>query len=187
MRVADFKAFYWMKTDLTAFARKLGLPTHGYKPELSERIEHRLRGIRFVEKPAITRSSGARDSEKPLKRKTPVANYMSDDKTRAFFVSEIGRDFHFTYYLNQFRLAREGLTYGDLVDEWLAERTRRRSGSYQPASAEHGKYNRYIRDFFADPQNAGKSLRDSAASWNAVRQGRGDHRYKSRKRAAKLG
>jgi hypothetical protein len=66
-------------------------------------------------------------------------------------------DFHFTYYLNQFRLARQNLKYGELVDEWLAERERRQAPSYKPAIAEHGEYNRYIRDFFADEQNKGKS------------------------------
>ena len=117
-----------------------------------------------------------------MRRDTPVVHYKSDSKTRAFFESQIGPSFHFTYYLNQYRLARDGLTYGDLVDEWIAERDRRLMDGYTASIAEHGKYNRYIRDYFADEDNHGKSLRDAAASWNAIKNYRGEPRYRKRKK-----
>ena len=44
MSVDDFVDYYWFKDDLIKFAKKLGLDTRGYKPELSARIERRLRG-----------------------------------------------------------------------------------------------------------------------------------------------
>jgi hypothetical protein len=117
MSVADFKGYYWLKADLIEFAKRLGLPTHGYKPELSARIERRLRGLSDRPKSKPRRPRGPRDSDKPLRRDTPVVTYKSDAKTRAFFKSQIGPEFHFTYHVNQFRLAYPGLTYGDLVDE----------------------------------------------------------------------
>ena len=117
-----------------------------------------------------------------MTRDTPVVHYKSDAKTREFFKSLIGPEFHFTYYVNQFRLANDGLTYGDLVDKWIAERDRRRSDGYSAPIAAHGKYNRFIRDFFADPSNRGKSLGDAAAAWNAIKNSRGDQRYKPRKK-----
>jgi hypothetical protein len=177
MTVTEYRAYYWMKADLVRFARQLGLPTHGYKPELSARIEQRLQGISESTQPQRKQSKGPRDSERPLRRDTPVINYKSDDKTRAFFKSVIGPDFHFTYLMNQYRLAHDNLTYGDLVDVWVAERDRRRNPDYKPALAEHGKYNRFIRDFFNDERNKGKSLGDAAKSWNAIKNKRGDPRY----------
>jgi hypothetical protein len=48
-------------------------------------------------------------------------NYKSDAKTRALFEKMIGPHFHFTYHLNQYRLLHAGLTYGDLIDEWIQE------------------------------------------------------------------
>ena len=182
MRVADFTGYYWLKADLIELARRLGLPTHGYKPELSARIERRLRGVPDRPESKPGRSPGPRDSEEPLHRDAPVVHYKSDAKTRAFFVSQIGPEFHFTYHVNQFRLSGDGLTYGDLVDEWIAERDRRRTGSYVAPIAEHGKYNRFIRDFFSDQANRGKSLRDAAASWNAIKHSQGDPRYDRRKK-----
>jgi hypothetical protein len=165
-----------MKADLVDFARKLGLSTHGHKPELSARIDRCLRGKPAGPEPPMP-VKGPRDSDKPLRRSTPVVNYWSDDKTRAFFESEIGPAFHFTYYLNQYRMVHDDLTYGDLIDVWVAERDRRRNTAYRAPLAEHGKYNRFVRDFFADKRNQGRSLRDAAASWNKIKNKRGDPRY----------
>ena len=176
MSVDDFRAYYWMKSDLMAFARRLGLPTHGYKPELSKRIERRLLGREPAEAPSRS-PSGRRDSDRSIRRNTPVVHYKNDARTRAFFKSQIGPHFHFTYHVNQYRLTHPGLTYGDLVDEWIAEFNRRRRATYQAPLASHGEYNRYIRDYFADAENAGKTLRDAAASWMKAKRARGDRRY----------
>ena len=178
MSVATFRSYYWMKADLVAFARELGVATNGYKPELTARIERRLRGLPGAGRPERPRPR-ERDSDAPIRRGTPVVNYWSDAKTRAFFISQIGRGFHFTYRLNQYRIAHDNLTYGDLVDEWLAEHRRRQDDDYHAPLAEHGKYNRYVRDFFADPLNRGKTMRDAASAWNAVKFRRGDPRYVS--------
>src|SRR5689334_25169938 len=107
MKVAEFTSYYWLMSELVVFARRLGLSTHGHKPELSARIEQRLRGVRDPRERKRKLSTEPPDSNKVLRRDTPVVNYKSDDKTRAFFESQIGPEFHFTYYLNQFRLARQ--------------------------------------------------------------------------------
>ena len=169
MSVDDFTAYYWLKEELTELARQLDLPTHGYKPELSERIERRLRGLPARPEKKTRKTKPGRDSDKPLTRDTPVVHFKSDAKTRAFFKSEIGPEFHFTYHVNQYRLNNEGLTYGDLIDEWLAERDRRNRDDYKAPLASHGKYNIFVRDFFADPANEGKSMQHAAAAWNAVK------------------
>jgi hypothetical protein len=178
MGVTEFRAYYRMKRDLVRFARHLGLPTRGQKPELVKRIERRLQGLPALTESALEPSKSPRDSDRPIRRNTPVVRYMSDVKTRAFFESQIGTGFHFTYRLNQYRLAHHILTYGDLVDEWIAERDRRRNSSYKAKIAKHGKYNRFIRDYFADELNRGKSLRDAAAVWNEMKTKKGDPRYR---------
>jgi hypothetical protein len=178
MTFAKFQAFYYPKQELLVFARQMGLRVSGSKPELSDRIARRLQGLPEQPRPARRRAK-ARDSDRRLTRDSSVEDYFSDAATRAFFQSEIGPNFHFTYQLNQFRLARTGLNYGDLVDEWLAERARRRDPTYQAHLAEHGKWNRFVRDFFADPVNKGRPLADAAELWNVVKAGPGDHRYQS--------
>ena len=177
MSVDDFKSYYWMKTELVAFARRLDLPSDGYKPELVRRIECQLRGLSDAPKLPRKQPKGPRDSERPLGRNAPVINYRSDEKTRAFFTSQIGSHFHFTYHLNQYRLARKNLTYGDLVDEWAAEHQRRKNPRYKAPIAVQGEYNQYVRDFFGDQQNKGKALRDAVAGWNRAKRASGDRRY----------
>jgi hypothetical protein len=178
MSLQEYKSYYWMAADLARFARQLGLRASGGKPELSARIERRLRGLPDPPESAATTAKGPRDSDKPLNRDTPVIHYKSDAKTRAFFEKQIGPGFHFTYHLNQYRLARRRLTYGDLIDEWIAERDRRESEGYRAPLADHGKYNRFIRDFFADSSNRKKTLADAAVAWNAIKNNRGDPRYR---------
>jgi hypothetical protein len=180
MKRADFRDYYWLKQELEEFARAHAIPTHGNKPALSARIERWLRRLPTTDS-RPDRPRGSRDSERPLTRRTPVVHYKSDAATRSFFESQIGPEFHFTYHLNQFRLRNAGLTYGDLVDEWVAERDRRRHDGYRAPIAAHGRYNRFIRAFFADGANTGKSLRDAAAAWNATKNRRGGARYRRRR------
>jgi hypothetical protein len=188
MSLDDFNSYYWLKERLTAFARQLGLPTHGHKPELVRRIERRLRGLPD-ESERTRKPDEPRDSDKRLRRSTAVVNYKSDARTRAFFESQIGPHFHFTYQLNQYRMSRDNVTYGDLVDEWAAEYGRRKQPGYSAPIASQGEYNRYIRDFFADEQNKGQSFRDAVASWNVAKRARGDRRYRPQpnKRSSKDG
>ena len=130
------------------------------------RIERRLRGAR----------DGTAQENKSAKG-------LSDTRTRAFFESEIGPEFHFTYHLSQWRLGREdtgNLTYGDLIDEWLAERERRQDPAYQARLPAQGEYNLFVRGFFADPANKGRSLADAASAWNSVKFRKGSRRYRSR-------
>ena len=179
MSVDDLKGYYRMKAELIALGRELGLPTDGSKPALMKRIERRLRGLPDVPERAQESPKGPRDSDKPLRLNTSIVNYKSDQKTRAFFESQIGPHFHFTYHLNQYRLANKNLTYGDLVDEWVAEYDRRKDPNYKAPIASQGEYIRYIRDFFADEPNHGKSFRQAVASWNAAKRARGDRRYRA--------
>lgn len=67
MSVADFTDHYWLKTEIEQSARQLDLPTHGYKPELSARIEQRLREMLECPPTKPRKSKGARDSDKPMR------------------------------------------------------------------------------------------------------------------------
>jgi hypothetical protein len=123
----NFKDHYWLKKELANFCKENQLSAAGSKQEIEECIERFIRTgkqtVRELNKPI-----GSRDSEKSLTRKTPVINYKSDAATRQFFVKHIGKRFHFNAYLRQFtdkKNITENLTYGDLVDGWLKEESRK--------------------------------------------------------------
>lgn len=172
-----FLEFYWWKDELTRFCVEHGIPATGRKLEIRYRVEMFLRTGR-VERPAPRAAAkGGRDSDGELTLETPVVNFKSDKKTREFFKSVIGPHFHFTAHLNQFIKDRTDLTYGDLVREWDADRKRRKSSDFKPPIMASCEYNQYIRDFFADPQNEGKSFKEAVASWNEVKVRRGERKY----------
>jgi hypothetical protein len=182
----DLHTYYWLKAELVQFCHHLGIPGSGRKLEILKRIEVFLRtGKTIPHEPLVF---GARQTSpghplgsegEALTLASHVVNFRSDQRTREFFESVIGPHFHFTAHLNQFMLGRDDLTYGDLVQEWLAERQRRKDKSYKPVIMKSGEYNQYIRDFFADPTNEGKSLKHAIAGWNKAKRQVGPRRYSS--------
>ena len=176
--VSNFKSFYWLKEELVAFAREHGLGVGGKKLEIAGRIE---RFLKTGKRPATRRRMRprGRDSGAGITCSTRVDGWVCDAATRAFFEAECGPGFHFTVALNRMGKAAKGkgLTYGDLVDAWRAEKERRKDPNYKPRLGKAGEYNRYVRAFFADPRNAGKALEDAVAGWNRVKNVRGPRVY----------
>jgi hypothetical protein len=173
-----FRKFYWLKSELIDFCSQYRLPSGGSKEELTERISTYLETGKIV-KAKLTASAGKRDSANPINRDTLVVNYKNDAKTRDFFVSQIGAHFHFTSYLRQFTNTNNitpNLTYGDLVDGWLAEEAKNRESPHNKKIGEQFEYNQFIRDFFAN--ETGKSLSDAIRAWKLVTSIDGENTYK---------
>ncbi len=177
--VADFESFYWLKSELATFAVANGISTSGKKLDISTRISAHLRGKKPVTKQV--NAPRGRDSERKITRRTKVKGWVCDAETRAFFKEELGSKFHFTVSMNKLGREGSGLTYGDLVEHWLAEKSLRKDPSYKPKLGKSGEYNIYVRAFFDDPKNTGKSLTDAAKNWNRVKKLSGPRRY-SKKR-----
>jgi len=103
-------------------------------------------------------------------------------RKRAHSLCRIGAHFHFTAHLQRFRKARaeQPLTYGDLAREWVAEWERRKDKNHSPVIMHTWEYNTFVRDYMGDKErNAGKTMKDAAAAWNAVRQSSGARDYAS--------
>ena len=176
--VSDFKSFYWLKEELVAFARQHELGVGGKKLEIAARIE---RFLKTGKRPAVRRRTRrrGRDSAAGITRATTVDGWVCDAQTRAFFEAQCGPSFHFTVALNRMgkTASGKGLSYGALVDAWKAEKGRRKDPKYKPKLGKAGEYNRYVRDFFADPGNAGKAFKDAVAGWNRIKKVRGPRVY----------
>ncbi|MEM6990261.1 MAG: DUF6434 domain-containing protein [Myxococcota bacterium] len=175
----EFEQYYWLKAELSAFAVAHGIAATGKKLEIAGRIAAFLRTGKAP--PGKRSPARGRDSTRRITRATKVEGWVCDAATRAFFERELGPSFHFTVSLNKLGREGKGLTYGDLVEHWRAERQRRKDPKYRPKLGQAGEYNRYVRAFFDDPANAGRSLADAAAGWNRVKAQRGPRRY-SKKR-----
>ena len=152
-----FKNRYWLKMELLTLCRELGLSALGAKQELVTRIETFIStGIKTS--PLSSKMSAVRDSHSPIKLNTPVMNYKKDAATRQFFIEHI-----------------EKLTYGDLVNGWIAYEQRKTDSDYQSNIGKQFEYNQFTRDFFTHEE--GKSQVDAIKAWQIVKSQPGPKTY----------
>lgn len=177
--VESFKDFYWLKEELQSFCRENGISVSGSKIEISDKIETFLR-TGEIKKP--TRKSKTNKKVQPqadLSLDTVITeNHRCSQHVRAFFKSVIP-NFHFSTYIQNYFKSNVGKTYRDVVDAWYEEEERKKDPSYKKNIAPQFEYNQFIRDFFADPKNKGKSRQEAIAAWNVIKQLPGSNKYTS--------
>jgi hypothetical protein len=138
--IEDFRNFYWLKKELTDFCVRHGIKTTGRKLEIVSRIEKFLTTGIVTENVLVenkTVNNKIMVNASSLSMDTVVTESLKfNEANRAFFKSQIGPHFHFTAHIGKF--VRENLkagnviTFRDLVDEWFAEKERRKDASYKP-------------------------------------------------------
>ena len=175
-----FKNYYWLKEELQAFCREQDMSATGAKIELADRIAHFLAtGER--KKPQRRKQPAAKKAilESPLSLDTVItADHRCSQQVRAFFTSIIPK-FHFSTYIQQFFRENVGKTYQDVVTAWYEEVERKKDPSYKKNKlAPQFEYNQFTRDYFADPQNKGKSREDAILAWKTIKSLPGDNKYK---------
>ncbi|CAM3478404.1 DUF6434 domain-containing protein [Marinicrinis lubricantis] len=172
-----FQDYYWLKEELQGFCRECGISASGSKMEIAKRIETFLLTGEIV-KPAKTAaaSSGAKSSA-PLSLDTVITeNHRCSQEVRAFFKTVIAK-FHFSTYIQNYFKNNVGKTYRDAVQAWHDEEERKKHPSYKKSIAPQFEYNQFIRDYFADPYNKGKSREQAIQVWNQIKQLPGSHTY----------
>ena len=179
INVDSFKDFYWLKEELQLFCRENGISASGSKVEISDRIETFLR-TGEVKKPI--RKSKVNSKSEPqvdLSLDTVISeNHRCSQNVRAFFKTVIP-NFHFSTYIQNYFKKNVGKTYRDAVNAWFEEEERKKDPSYKKNIAPQFEYNQFIRDFFADTKNQGKSREEAIEAWNEIKKLPGSNRYTS--------
>lgn len=103
-------------------------------------------------------------------------NHRCSQQVRTFFKSVIP-NFHFSTYIQNFIKQNVGKTYYDVVEAWNKEEIRKKDPSYKKVIAPQFEYNQFIRDFFDDPINKGKSRNDAIEEWNKIKRLPGSNKY----------
>lgn len=176
--IQAFKDFYWLKEELQVFCRDNGMSATGSKNEITKRIEiflqtgeiaKPLRVSKTHKKPAVTDT---------LSLDTVITeNHRCSQNVRAFFKTAIGPKFHFSTYIQTFFKQNIGKTYQDVVQAWYEEERRKKDPSYKKVIAPQFEYNQFIRDFFADPANKGKTQTDAINAWHTIKKLPGSNKY----------
>jgi len=160
--MADFQGFYWLKEELATFCRQNGLPTAGSKKEITTRIEHFLVTGNLSSTVTSTKPRSAIDPlPDQLSRDTMLgSNWHCTEQLRAFFVQEIGSQFHFNRAMRDFIKNGAGRTLQDGIDVGHADRD---TPKLETDIAPQFEYNRHMREFFK--AHPGKTLQDAIAAW----------------------
>jgi hypothetical protein len=187
--VEDFGKFYWLKEELIDFCREYSIKSSGGKIEISKRISYFLKtGLRASDalifgagepRSTIKRpSSSSYNSNAEFSLDTIITpNFKCSQKLREFLKSNIGPQFHFSTNFQNFLKANPGKKLNDAIGEWHREQEEKKIGNFKTKIAPQFEYNAYIRSFFDDPQNKGKSLREAIDCWKYKRSLPGHNKY----------
>ncbi|MEL6822332.1 MAG: DUF6434 domain-containing protein [Calditrichota bacterium] len=174
----DFKEFYWLKEELVAFCRSVGISTSGSKTELENRIIQFLHNGDIATPKRKKKPLSAFDwRNEPLSRETIITDsYKNNQNVRQFFTKQIGKRFRFNIAFMDWMKVNIGKNLGNAVDAWLDIEEQQKTRSEPKKILPHLQYNRYIRDFLAD--NPDKSMQDAITYWKIKKSKRGDNLYR---------
>lgn len=65
------------------------------------------------------------------------------------------------------------------MEAWYEEEERKKDPSYKKNISPQFEYNQFIRDYFADNRNKGKSREEAIEAWNKIKKLPGDNKYTS--------
>ncbi|MEO1745113.1 MAG: DUF6434 domain-containing protein [Pseudomonadota bacterium] len=175
---AALKDWYWLKDEIVAYARVIGVSPAGQKFDIIDRVAHFLdtgeRRKPSEEKPTPQKTE-TEWHKMPLTRETVIdAGYRNNQNVRRFFKAEIDKRFSFNIEFMNWMKANTGKTLGDAVDEWLAIEAKRKAG-VRAKIPHHNQFNAYVQAFFDD--NPDRSMDDARHFWKLKRSLPGHNRY----------
>ena len=155
--------WYWLKEELTQFARTLGIRTTGSKQILTQRIAAYLDGRIFTE-PTVARPAPSTQLSGTLTgdMMIPVGQRCSQ-VVRGWFLEQLGPSFRFDKAMRGFFARTDGTqTLADALDHWYATRNMQ-----QQEPAAQFEYNRFTQSWYKLHPNG--SRQELLAAWRAYR------------------
>ena len=175
--IKDYDEYYWLKEELQTFCRENGISASGSKMEISDRIKTYLQTGEIKEPIRKRRVNKKIETKSELSLDTVITeDHRCSQDVRSFFKTVIPK-FHFSTYIQNYFKSNIGKTYRDVVDAWYEEEKRKKDPAYKKVIAPQFEYNRFIRDFFADPKNQGKSREEAIKLWNKIKRLPGSNKY----------
>ena len=173
----ELKQWYWLKSELVAFAKSLDVRYSGSKFELLDRLADHLDGTRTTASGKRKVTSRFNWAKENLSLDTIITDsYKNGTNTRKFFLKHCGDHFAFSIPFMRWMKDNSGKTLYDAVEAWKQFWDKANEAGYKSEIPTGNQYNQYIRDFFAD--NPGKTLKDAQRCWKLKRSlPLGRHKY----------
>lgn len=174
---SEFRIYYWLKEELQDFCRKNGIRASGSKQELTDRIAAFLE-TGEVQKPLRQRAHrSSKRTEPELSLDTVITEHHRCSQAVRAFLQSVIPNFHFSTFIQTYFREHAGNTYRDAVKAWHEEAERKKNPAYKTDIAPQFEYNRFIRDFFDDPSNKGKSREEAIQEWKGIKKCPGSNKY----------
>lgn len=153
---AELKRWYWLRAELEAHARTLGLSRAGVKFDILDRIAHFLDTGEKTKPKRAKASSGFDWHSAALTDDTVLTDsYRNSQNVRRYFKSRLGASFAFNTEFMAWLKANAGRTLADACTEYQAIAARRAANGGKADIAKGNQFNQYTRDFLADNPDAG--------------------------------
>ena len=166
----EFAKYYWYRDELVQICRQLGISSAGMKNELCHNIEEYFKGNRIVGSHPMRK---IKPSNSTLSLKTGIieCGFTFGPRFRKFFSEQTGvQNFKFNVdMVATVKKVKEDndttFTLGDLLDIYYGRKT------YAKYDNSALQWNRFVKDFCADPQTANfhNKLKTAAILWTEVR------------------
>ena len=127
MSSSEFLRWYWLKEELAAFARSLGLRATGSKDAIAARVAAALDGEPAPREAVSTRqrASGAQLTGSLSEATVIPPGQRCSQTLRAWFTEQVGAQFRFDAPMRDFIATADGTsTLGDAVRVWYSTRDR---------------------------------------------------------------
>jgi hypothetical protein len=165
---AEFRNWYYLRSELAAFAKASGLSTAGSKLDISTRIERHLDGKSPLPETTRRPGAGAGWARAQLTRATMITSTISfGPNFRRFMRQEIGDRFVCSSDFMDWCKSHSGKTLDDAIAAWHLLDSRRSQPAFRTYIRPGNQYNQFTRDFMRD--NPGASLADCRRVWKLKR------------------
>lgn len=154
----ELKRWYWLKDELSAYAKVVGVKTTGAKFVILDRIAH------FLDTGETVFPSDSKPKKKSkfdwhthtLTRDTLITDsYKNSQNVRRFFKSEVGDSFKFNIAFMAWIKSNVGKPLSAAVDQYLSQQKQYGQKDFKTKIKSHNQFNQYTRDFLNDNPSLG--------------------------------
>ena len=164
------KRWYWLKNELIARARSVGVKSTGGKFVILDRLAYFLDTGEAKwpgDKKAKIGSKFNWHTE-PLFLQTEITDsYKNSQNVRRFFKKQIGKNFKFNIAFMDWIKSAEGKTLADAVKEYRRLSLLSAESGFQTKIKPHNQFNQYTRDILA--ANPGMNATEARRIWDLKR------------------
>lgn len=177
MTVEEFENGYFYAAELKKFAKELGIEVGSLrKNEVEIHIKAFLSGEKNIELPKSINNKQNKAERDTLSPDTQIVNYVSDKQTKNFLLAEIHKKDAAIknksgqwYWLNDWRKKQiadnNPITYQSVINKLYELMTTKGKLPRIPST----RFNNFITDFLADPDNAGASRKQAMEAWEILK------------------